>query len=75
MKFPKISDLYEKARFLGRISAKNKMPMVIPHAKINKLFAPPPKALSANPPTKVAPRVFAMVFKLSIAELVSSIYL
>ena len=75
MKFPKISDLYENARFLGRISAKNKIPMVMPHAKINKLFAPPPKALSANQPTKVAPRVFAMVFKLSIAELVSSISL
>ena len=40
---------------------------------INKLFDPPPSTFSAKPPTRVAPKVFAIVFKLSMAELVSSI--
>jgi hypothetical protein len=71
--FPTISDRYEKARFLGRISEKKRIPSVKPQAKINKLFDPPPSTFSAKPPTRVAPKVFAIVFKLSIAELVSSI--
>ena len=43
------------------------------NVKINKLFDPPPSTFSAKPPTRVAPKVFAIVFKLSMAELVSSI--
>jgi hypothetical protein len=58
---------------LGKISAKKRMPTVRPQAKINKLLPSPPKDFSAKPPTKVAPSVFAIVFRLRIAELVSSI--
>ena len=58
---------------MGRISEKKRIPTVKPQAKINKLFDPPPRTFSAKPPTRVAPNVFAMVFRLSIAELVSSI--
>ncbi|CAI8325372.1 MAG: Uncharacterised protein [Bacteroidetes bacterium MED-G17] len=57
---------------MGNISEKNKIPNVIPIAKINRLFSCPPNVFSAKPPTKVAPRVFAIVLRLKIAELVSS---
>ena len=44
----------------------------MPIAKINKLLPSPPRDFSAIPPTRVAPKVLAMVFKLKMAELVSS---
>ena len=46
--------------------------MVNPIAKIRRLLSPPPNVFSAMPPTSVAPRVFAIVLRLKIAELVSS---
>ena len=59
--------------FFGIISAKKRMPSVIPPAKISKLLPPSPKAFSASPPTNVAPRVFAMVLRLRMEDIVSSI--
>ena len=59
--------------FFGMISAKNRMPNVIPPAKISKLFPPSPKAFSASPPTSVAPKVFAIVLRLRMEDVVSSI--
>ena len=67
-----ISKRYETAKFLGRISEKNKMPSVIPTAKIKRLFSCPLNVFSAKPPTSVAPKVLAIVLRLKIAELVSS---
>jgi hypothetical protein len=68
-----ISALWDTVKFFGRISAKKRIPAVMPQAKSRREFSPPPNDFSARPPTKVAPSVLAIVLRLRIAELVSSI--